>query len=316
LSSHSSKIRPSRSGKILLFLAIFLLFAAQNTGNNLLYLMSSCFFSCLLWSAVVSWRNISGLKIELLLPDFYFAGQRDTIRCRIEDLAGRPRFFLGFENDFAEFLPAGNFLMLKAEFEAIQRGNCKVSGFKVFSGYPVDLFICYCEISSADYFVGPKPAAQISEVFNRETGGAIARLLSGKEGDYWMQKPYQEGEDASLINWRISASSLTEWVLIRSVNFGLNRKLCFDFSGLSGQVFEDCLEVVAGLIIWLRKHDIDAFVWAMGKTGCYQWLSVVFDLPGLVVWLAQLQPGQTPFPLEADVEKLAFADLLKSRGQS
>ena len=274
--------------------------------------MSSCFFACLLWSAVISWRNISGLKIDLLLPDFYFAGQRDTIQCRIEDLAGRPRFFLGFEKDFVEFLPAGNFLMLKADFEAVQRGSYNVNRFRVFSGYPVDLFISSCEISPLDFFVGPRPAAHIPEVFNREAGGAIDRLLSGKEGDYWMQKPYQEGEDAALINWSISASSLSEWVLIRSVSSGLNKKLCFDFGGLSGQTFEDCLGVVAGLVIWLRQHDIDAFVWAKGKEGCYQWLSVIFDLPELVAWLAQLQPGQAQLPLEADVEKLVFADLFRA----
>ncbi|EKD84381.1 MAG: protein of unknown function DUF58, partial [uncultured bacterium] len=261
---------------------------------------------------VISWRNISGLKIELLLPDYYFAGQKDIIRCRIEDLVGRPRFFLGFEDDFAEFLPAGNFLMLKSVLQTSQRGSYKISGFKVFSGYPVDLFICTCEVLPVDFQVGPRPAARIPEVFNREEGGAVDQLVSGKEGDYWMQKPYQDGEDAMLINWSISARSLTEWVLIKSVKFGLNKKLCFDFGGIEGQMFEDCLEVAAGLIMRLRQHDIDGFVWAAEKEGGYCWQSVMFDLPGLVSWLARIQPGQFPQPADADVEVLKFADIYRS----
>jgi len=312
LSSHRTRIRLSRSGKILFFLGIFLLFSAQNTGNNLLYLMSSCFFACLLWSAVVSWRNVSGLSLEILLPDFYFAGQKDTIRCRIQDIAGRPRFFLGFETDFAEFLPAGSFIMLKADLEASSRGYHKISGFKVFSGYPVDLFVCTCEISAGSLHVGPRPSVHVPEIFNREEGGVLDKLAAGKEGDYWMQKPYQEGEDAMLINWSISARSFTEWVLIKAVNFGFNRKLCFDLSDLDGQVFEDCLEMVAGLIIRLRQHDIDAFVWGRGETGNYQWLSVMFDMPVLVRWLAELRPGLLPPPVESDVEMLKFADLYRS----
>jgi hypothetical protein len=274
--------------------------------------MSSCFFAGLLWSAVVSWRNINGLKIELILPDFCFAGQKDTIRCRIEDTAGRPRFFLGFEDDFAGFLPAGSFIMLKAGLQAAVRGCHKVNGFRVFSGYPVDLFVSTCEIDSGSLFVGPRPSASLPAIFNREDGGALDHLTAGKEGDYWMQKPYHEGEDATLINWSISARSFTEWVLIKAVNFGFNKKLCFDFSGIDGQVFEDCLEVVAGLVVRLRQQDIDAFVWARGRSGNYQWISIVFDMPVLVSWLAELQPGLAPQPAEADVEKLKLADLCRS----
>jgi len=312
LSSHRTRIRFSRSGKILFFLGIFLFFAAQNTGNNLLYLMSSCFFACLIWGAVVSWRNISGLKVELILPDFYFSGEKDTIRCRIEDTAGRPRFFLGFEGDFAEFLPAASFIMLKSGLQDVARGCHQTNGFRVFSCYPVDLFICSCEISSSPLYVGPRPAVRVPEILNREDGGVFDRLVAGKEGDYWMQKPYQEGEDAMLINWSISARSFTEWVLIKSVDFGLNRKLCFDVSEIDGQMFEDCLEVIAGLLVRLRQHDIDAFVWGRGETGAYQWLSVVFDMPVLVKWLAELQPGILPRPVESNVELIRLTDLCRS----
>lgn len=312
MNSQRTRIRTSRSGKILILLGVFLLLAAQNTGNNLLYLMSSCFFSCLLWGAFASWRNISGLKIELIFPDYYFAGEQDAIRCRIEDVAGRPRFFLGFEEDFAELLPAGQFIMLKADLQTSQRGCYRVNGFRVFSSYPVDLFISTCELASSELLVGPKLSSRTPEVFNREEGGVIDQLTSGKEGDYWMQKPYQEGEDATLINWSISARSFTEWVLIKSVKYGLNRRLCFDFSGVDAEMFENCLEVVAGLVIRLRRHDIDAFVWGKGETGSYQWLSVISDLPALAAWLARLQPDSFALPEDSDVEMLKFADLYRS----
>lgn len=312
MNNHRVRVRLAKSGKILLFLGIFLLFSAQNTGNNLLYLMSSCFFATLLWSGFVSWRNITGLKIEMLLPAFYFAGQPGTIRCRVTDTKGRPRFFLGFENDFVNFLPANGSVSLKTSLEAAKRGHYQLAGFNLFSFYPVDLFICTCEIEAKSFFVGPKPSRYIPEVFNREEGGAIDSLVSGKEGDYWMQKPYLDGEDAKLINWGISARSFTEWVLVKAVKQGQNKKMCFDFSGISGQVFEDCLEIVAGLIVKLRQHDIDAFVWAQVAEGDCRWLSVSLDLPLLASWLAQMQPGVLPVPPEGDVELLRFADLYRS----
>lgn len=304
------RMRLTASGKMLLFLAVFLLFAAQNTGNNLLYLMSSCFLACLLWAGTSSLRNLSGLKIELQFPEFCFAGQENTLRCRVEDLVGRSRFYLGFEDDFVPRLAANEMVILKTSFSVPRRGKYLVKEFKLFSCYPVDLFLTCIEAPVDALMVGPEPSRNIPEIFARNVGGVLQRQVSGKEGDYWMQKHYQDGDDASMINWGISAHSFYEWVLIKSVDFGANRKICFDFSGLDRDLFESSLRVVAGLLVKLRNGGADVLIWADASQRGYSWLSINHDMSGIVRWLACLEPSDPQALMESAVEPIKLSQVV------
>ncbi len=301
------RFRLSGSGKTLLFLAIFLLLAAQNTGNNLLYLMSSCFFSCLIVSGIVSLRNLAGLKVDLLLPDYCFAGEDTILRCRIEDRLGRVHRCLGFEEDYLAFLEPGSMAILKTSFRVPARGQFLVKQFRLFSCYPVDIFLTSLELPSDAVAVGPLPAMLIPELLARDTGGSIQKQSNGKEGDYWMQSHYQEGEDASLINWKISARSFHEWVLVRSVNLGNTNRLFFDFSGLSAERFETSLQIVAGLLIKMRNQPNETFVWANSFRRGYMWLSLQHDMPKIVRWLACLTADETQPAAEGNSEAIKIS---------
>lgn len=295
---------------MLSFLAVFLLFAAQNTGNNLLYLMSSCFFACLLWAGISSLRNLSGLKIEMIYPQFCFAGQENSIRCRVEDRDGRSHHYLGFEDDVVAYLPPLGMIILKTTFQVSRRGQYLVKEFRLFSCYPVDLFLTWLEMPTDALVAGPEPSSQVPEILTNDIGGVLQRQVSGKEGDYWMQKHYQEGDDASQINWSISARSLSEWVLIRSINFGVSRKICFDFSGLDGEVFEGCLKIVAALLIKLRMHETDIQIWADASRRGYAWLSLQHDMGKIVRWLACLTPADIKVPSDSGVEPVRIAQIM------
>ncbi len=311
MTSAVIKIRPSRSGKILLFLAVFLLLAAQNTGNNLLYLMSSCFITCIIWTGTISYRNMSGLRAEILVPDICFVGQKIIISCKIEDLASKNHHLIGFEDDFTRVLRPGETKYLRAEFVPNLRGSYQLKEFKVFSSYPADLFLIYLDIESVTVKVAPKPAESNFDNISLDPVGSVERQQLGKDGDYWMQLPYHDGEDASLINWAISARSLHEWVLIKSVRTGISRRFYFDFSGYDGEVFEKCLMLVSGLICQLRQKGVEAFVWAESPDQIYSWQSVSQNLPVIVSWLACLRPGNIPVPADTDSEPIRFSNLLR-----
>ncbi len=287
------RIRLSGAGKTLSFLAVFLLFAAQNTGNNLLYLMSSCFFASLVMSCLVSLRNMAGLKVDLLLPDFCFAGEEIVLRCRIEDRIGRSHRCLAFEEDFVNILAPGSMVILRTSFSVPSRGQFLAKQFKLFSCYPVDIFFTSLELPPDAVAVGPIPARPAPEMLSVEAGGAIQKQASGKEGDYWMQSHYQDGEDASLINWTISARSFNEWILVRSVNLGNASRLRFDFGGLSSEGFENGLKLISGMLLKWRQNNNEVLVWANSFRRGYTWLSIRNDMPRIVKWLACLTYGET-----------------------
>jgi len=304
------RISLTNSGKTLLFLAAFLLFAAQNTGNNLLYLMSSCFFACLVMAGISSLRNLSGLKVELQVPEFCFAGNPCLLRCRIEEIAGRPHHSLSFEDDFQAFLPAGSMVILKTSFAVGARGQYLIKDMRVLSCYPVDLFVTRIEIPVDALPVGPELARNVPEPLAKDPTGSQQRQVAGKEGDYWMQSLYHEGSDATMINWKISARSTHEWVLIRSVNFGAPRRLCFNFSGLDQARFEKGLQIVAGLIVGLRDARSDALVWADSFRKGYTWLSVNDDFSDIVRWLACLKCEEAIPPADGGQDEVRLAQLM------
>ncbi len=304
------RISLSASGKILLFLAVFLLFAAQNTGNNLLYLVSSCFFAGLLLSLFFSWRNLSELTVELLPPDFCFAGQRSFLRCRVIDRSGRARYSLAFGDDYSATLPAGAMVVLKAAFTTAQRGRYHTSQLKLFSCYPVDLFFTRVEIPDAWVAVGPTPDFSRARADSADTEGAVQKQVSGKEGDYWMQSHYREGDDSSLINWKISARSTQEWVLVKSINAGSSRRLYFDLAPLSSEQLELCLRRIMGLLLHLRNLHTEVYVWAAGPEKSYSWLSVKSDMAQIVFWLACYEGGSFITPPGDDVENVDLQKLM------
>lgn len=305
------RIRPSKSGKILLFLTIFLFFAAQNTGNNLLYLLSSCFMTCIIWTGTMSFRNISDLQTKLILPDSCFVGQTLTIRCRIEGGADKSRYYLGFEDDFLTVLRPGERAFLRAEFTPERRGTYSLKNFRIFSSYPADLFLTCIEIVPTLIKVAPAPVTFKHEPLLSSSAGWAEQQQAGKEGDYWMQVPYQEGNDASQISWGISARSMHEWVVIRSTRRGICRRLYCDFSGSNGEDFEKSLQIVSGLIWQLRCKNVDTFIWGEIPVRGYQWLSVKADLPLLVDWLASIRSGNYLFPTDDGAEPFRPLELIK-----
>jgi hypothetical protein len=295
-----------------MFLAVFLLLAAQNTGNNLLYLMSSCFLSVVVLIAVLAFRNISGFQAVFELPEVVSAGSEAIVRCRITEKGGREHLLLGFGKDLLSQVAAKETVILKTSVEPGMRGKLVLSEFNVFSFFPCGFFAVSLMLPDVEVWVGPKPGVVPGQLIDREIGGAIQKFQTGKEGEYWMQKHYSPGEDAGLINWTISARSDTEWVLMKTQNYGFPEKLVFDLSGLDEEIFEDCLELVMGILHRLKSAGSHAFVWAEKYDGNYGWLSICDNYADLVKWLARIEYKMpTPPPL-GEYEGIDFAKLMRS----
>jgi uncharacterized protein (DUF58 family) len=66
--------RVTREGIIFLVAVFVVALAALNTGNNLLFLILGCLLAAIIASGVVSRITISGIELQLELPDHVFAG--------------------------------------------------------------------------------------------------------------------------------------------------------------------------------------------------------------------------------------------------
>lgn len=305
------KVRFTSFGKMAIFLSIFLLFSAQNTGNNLLFLMSSCFIAAVAFFSWVAYTNLSGLQLKVELPEAVIANSKVVLRCFVSEKRNTDHFNLAFEKDFCSIIEPGDSIMLKTQFSAGERGIYQLSDFCIFSLYPFGLCLVTLFLPEQDVFVGPKPAKNVPELIEQEIGGAIQKFQSSKEGEYWMQKHYEPGEDASLINWNISARSNEEWVLTRAMNYGLPEKLFFDFAGLEGQLFEDCLEIVMSVIQRLKNAGSNAFIWAASNDGRYGWLTISENYSELVKWLAGLQTSTEIPAATGECRGIKFSELLQ-----
>lgn len=304
------KISLTNFGKACIFLSVFLFFSAQNTGNNLLFVMASCFIAAFSIVLFMAYRNISGLEPILEIEKDIYATEEFSIKCRIKEIEGRAHYCIAFEDDFIGRLEADEIIYLKTRIRTEKRGVYKLKDFALFSFHPFGLIFIRNIFPEKSVFVAPQKAKVIPELIEKEIGGAIQKFEPGKEGDYWMQKPYQPGEDASLINWTISARSNLEWVLIKSLNYGLPEKLHFDFSGLAGEVFEDCLKIVSGIVFELRENGSHAFIWAKQENGAYNWMSVTDNYSTLLHWLADLTDNERVPPPTGDCRGINFSEIL------
>jgi len=83
----------TREGMVFVAIVLLLGIAALNTGNNLLYLVVASLLAAILMSGVLSLAVLSGLSLDISLPEHVFA--RRPVPARIR-LANRKSFFPSF----------------------------------------------------------------------------------------------------------------------------------------------------------------------------------------------------------------------------
>src|SRR5215813_13179509 len=67
----------TRAGWIYIVGTLFVALAALNTGNNLLFLILACLISIILMSGLLSSVCLSGVELNLEMPEHIFAGQTE-----------------------------------------------------------------------------------------------------------------------------------------------------------------------------------------------------------------------------------------------
>ncbi|MBQ3644431.1 MAG: transglutaminase domain-containing protein [Candidatus Riflebacteria bacterium] len=306
-NSPKKKIRLTRLGKWLIFLAAFLLFSAQNTGNNLLYLVCSCVVSSIFFAFVDILWSSRGFKAELLYPRIALPNQKFDIVCKIAKNDYSSRYYFRFEDSWIESLSKGKNGYLKKNVILNNLGKYIFKDFAVmkpsmlqvfYFQYVFPDFVIYVENESGNY--GSINKLNPVDLENKTIG-------VGREGDFYALVPYYEGEDASTINWVVSARSLEEWKVIREkeekeekkkknnkgyllkeIKDGVKEPLnCYEIKGKSyKELLKDGLNKELNTFVYRLMVVLALFTcFGIYNTGYMQglinWIALVFALMGI-----------------------------------
>ncbi len=291
------RIRFSTQGRVFLFLGFFLVVAATNTGNNLLFLAASGCLSLVIASALMAFRNLSGLRVEVGPPPEGFAGSSLRLKLRLVETTGANRYDISVLGWFIPALTPFQSIFVEGSLACDRRGKFQLPPLRCKSLFPFGMFETTLGIEPGFCWFFPSPREGRLADSERETG-SLKGDSPATDGDFWMQRAYITGEDARNINWQTSSRSETEWVTTRS--YPRQEPLAFwlDTCGRDGRSAEEFLQLACGFIVSLHQNQTSAFAWLPGKEsgeGTWLSLSIPANLKALFRWMAELD-ASSPNP--------------------
>ncbi len=288
------------TGRLLAFLAVFVGFAANNTGNNLLFLVVAGLVALLILAAGLCYLNLSGLHLSWEGEAEGFAGGEASLVLQVGERGSRPRFRLCVGHTRCLDLGHGDTAGIPLRLRLQCRGRFDVTGLTLFSVFPLGLVRGEVALPPAVVWSFPQPRFA-TLAGPGEKAAAIRPDLFDHAGEFWMLVPYQEGQDGRHINWPISARCEGEWVVVAAVPRGDPVRVWLDPADLDGEALERFLGRVTGLILRARSDQASLFVWCAPAGEPSGWVSVgeTSGCSRLLRWLAGLVPGHLPVPPSA-----------------
>ncbi|MBF0500653.1 MAG: DUF3488 domain-containing protein [Candidatus Riflebacteria bacterium] len=282
-----------------LFLGIFLLVAAGNTGNNFLYLISSGLISLLIVSSIVAVLNLRRLRLSWdTVPDCC-TGSTLEAGIRIENLGTHPSGLLRLEDEYLGGLNPGEAFVLKIRRMPEKRGRFDLGDITLSSLFPLGLVNVRRVLGSTDAWAYPAPRPFRLE--GGEEGSPYARFLRpDAAGDYYMHRTYEPGEDARHIDWQASARGDQEWITLRALPFSEPVRFWIDTFTRHQETGEAFLGRVAGLLITLHRGGSQALLWFPESGGV--WLPLL-DRGSLTRCLRRLASCDLSIPALPPVEQ-------------
>jgi uncharacterized protein (DUF58 family) len=191
---------------------------AINSGNNLMYLITTMLLGFLLSSGIAGRKNLYGGEISLSFPDEIYAEEQCAISASVTNKKRAISLFLisiefGEDEAFFPIVKPGQTLD-KAIFTKFKsRGRHKVGLFYVTSIYPFNLFKRYRHFYVEDTFVVfPSPYKCSPDLIfmnddSEEDDDKKSSNLIFAETDIVGIRPYEEGDSIRRVHWKSSAKT-------------------------------------------------------------------------------------------------------------
>ncbi|MBI2525073.1 MAG: DUF58 domain-containing protein [Candidatus Rokubacteria bacterium] len=212
-------IWPTRDGWWCLFAAMGLGVAAINTGNNLLYLLSSMLLGLVVVSGILSEAVMRGLRLTAILPEEVHAGRPALVGATVANRKRRiPSYSISLEAlgqggpgrvIYLPRLSAGDERVVTWELTLAARGRHRLPGVRVTTRFPFGVFLKAGQvILRAEVLVYPALVPVPAHLLRRIGGSGPAQTRRrGRGSDLHNLRDYRPGDDPRLIHWRSSAKT-------------------------------------------------------------------------------------------------------------
>ncbi len=249
-----SPIKILKPGYIYIVTVIFLGFAGINTGNNLIYLITSFLLGIMGISGFFGKRNIENLNISINLPNEIFANCETIIGIKIKN---KKRFFPSFlievESEFFHkifyIIPPKKEVTLVEKLKFKKRGIYNIEKVKIFSEFPFGFFKRFLFYNLNEKFiVFPQPLFfkfEIDDIFFN--GEAKIKDLFGKgNSEFFAIKNYSPGDKLRDIYWK-------EYVKTENLRtkqyVSINETIVIDFDKIQANDLEKKLSLICYFVV-------------------------------------------------------------------
>lgn len=212
-------------GGVLFFVALLLVGGASFlTANNLLFLVFSAMLATLLVSGFLSRLMLSGLELELLLPEHVWARTAAPARVRLRNLKRfTPSFSLELTGQrdtltdsppiltapvYIPLIPGRATVEAQVEVTFPRRGRHKENVFLIATRFPFGFLRKTTTLAlQRETIVYPALAEfpGAGAIFDHTASGEAEAAVRGPGRDFYRIRPYEPGDNARHIDWKSSA---------------------------------------------------------------------------------------------------------------
>ncbi len=213
LTKHTT-LQATREGKRFLIATGVLLFAALNTGNNLMYLIFSMMLALLALSMVVPLVNLKGIHCSMDVKEPVFANSAGTVTIGISNSKVISSFSLRLQLEFIEEspfyikkVPAKSMVTLSEDVVFHRRGIYDIKQIKLTTAFPFVFFIFSRDLPLRKKVIVYPRVLDIDVSEFRDSLISSARAaLKVPTGEYpHSLRQYTVGDPLRYIHWKATA---------------------------------------------------------------------------------------------------------------
>ena len=275
-------------GGVLYFFAVLLVgLASFLSANNLLFLVFSAMLAILLVSGFLSRLMLSGLELELLLPEHVWARASAPAYVRLRNLKRfTPSFSLdlsGQKNSLSEappiltapvyfpVIPGRTTVEAPVDVTFPRRGRHRENVFLIATRFPFGFLRKTTTLAlQRETIVYPatEPFPGAADIVDQTASGEAQMAVRGLGQDFYRIRRYESGDNARHIDWKSSARTGAHQVREFSreeqgvVELILDRRT----EAGSGKLFESAVERCAFLVSALGSGESRVLFRAQGFT--------------------------------------------------
>lgn len=259
LSQRSIFIFPSQTGLAFCTLLLLLLLLGINYQNALIYALTFTLISLLLVTILHTFRNLSGLKLELISSQAGYVGDNIEYQIKVSRPVNsyRDDIHLGWPESLKQ--PACLHQRISDTVHlfipAKKRGWQAPGRLLVESRYPLGLIRAWTWVDlDASAIAYPKPVFGNSLNISQQAQEDGRIEVSRGDDDFYQMRNYQEGDPLKHIAWRSYAR--TDQLLVKEYSHKQSNDVLLDWFALTGDI-ELRLSQLTGLAIEASRKNIE-----------------------------------------------------------